>query len=464
MQSNLHSSMESLLNSIHNDEVDDACTHAEYILKQFSDHKDYASVGIDDLKLGFSLDSPRLHRSLARIVARSACNLDFASFVDMFTLILKENSRKDVLAILAPILITELVPKCCTAADLVQSHIFPFLIIHLSNPEISTVENITDALIYLVSIDAEAVLLIDKHLTVFLNKHDSIVYARIITIRVTLAVLSKNQLHLRIIADSLFRNNQNDVLLMANIIEVCEAAIKSPQDVSTLVDSGVIDHIIRILSDHDELCDVAIGLFIKCVNIDLNFVSRISQLFNEPRIILHSKYHPSTLQLELSIFKFNGDRLYAESVVNAARNETGMRQLNAFIAMNRLISDETNVHNQKVYFDELFVDIFDFIASQLPLKGDLVMREAMYSLLETAISKEWLTDRAIKCSRLHTFLLDRSMDSSLTGLQTKYRMVKFISSLPNLSVDLKARFNAFLSEGVNGRFTPMTNVASQYNQ
>lgn len=460
----LQSSLESLLNAIHNGEVDSACICAELIIKQYPDRTAFVNVNIDDLKSGFAIDSPRLHRSLSRIIARTASNIDFASFQQVFGPVLKENCRKEALQSLAPMLIMELVPVCCSPEDLVQSQVFPYMLMHLSNPDLSSTKDMELVLMHLVSIEKDSVLLIDRHLTMLTNRLDSVVYARIMSLRLSLSILSCNHVLVSVIGESLFNDNRGDTLLLANIIEVCENSVTSTDNVKTLIDSKILDRVIGLVREFEELRDVAIGLFIACADNNPSSVPLFTCLFNGPQTVLDSKIHPAALQLEMLIFKLDGDTMFAESVVNAAKHETGMRQLNAFTAINRLISDDDQLERQQAFFNEHFADFFDFFALHLPLKGDLMMRQTMYEVLEAALSKDWLISRAISCNRLISFLLDRSMDASLQGLQTKYRIIKHLSLLASLPVDLKSRFNAYIVDGVQGRRAPITNVASQYHQ
>jgi hypothetical protein len=460
-------SIEALLNAICNEEVDDACMIAEDIVKKYTVKQDYAAIiNINDLRSGFNLDSPRLHRALSTIIARTASNIDFDTLTELFEDVLKQSARSKALVPLCPALIVELVTNGCSAGELVQSSIFPYLLMHLLEPGSVNTQDMETALAFLINQDPDLVLLIDRHLAILVNKKDSVVYARIMFMRLSLAIQSGNCVLVKIISDSLFSDNAQDVLLLAGAIETCTAAVKSAENVKTLVDSKVIDRIINLVREEDVLCDVAISLFIMCVEWDIEMISILLGLFTGPRVIFDSKRHPAALKLEIMIYAFNGDPIFAHSVVSSAVHETGVRQLNAVSAVNRLLTfggGALSTERQKQFFTEHFKDFFDFISSQIPLKGDLVLREAMYVLLEAAVSKRWLLDMAVASKRLFRFLLDRSSDVSNLGLESKYRIVKVLAKSGLLEGDLKSRCDAYLAEGLHGQgHQPIPNVASQY--
>lgn len=132
--------------------------------------------------------------------------------------------------------------------------------------------------------------------------------------------------------------------------------------------------------------------------------------------------------------------------------------------MSLLLSNEEYTGTQQAFIENQFPDIFDFIAYQIPHKGDRDFCSALYELAQFAVKKPWLIEKSLKSQRFLTFLLDRSLDPSLDGLREKYAIVQIMEQSPTVPSSLKAKLAAYLLDGVRGQSNPITNVASRTDQ
>lgn len=456
---------EQLINALSNCEVHEADTYAQALLTNFPDPQKYVNiVDIDELKIGFFLDNQRLHSNLCTIIANSLCKVDFDEFCNRHGQLLKENAKKISIRPLFPLLIEQLpVEPAC----LVQSDLFPYFLLGLTDLDYVS-EGLEGALRGLVLEDTDVCELIDKSLCIIKSFHqqpmDSIA-VRIIILRLSLALSAEKASLIKVVGEQIF--SANDILLTANALEIIAGNLFSEKVVITLINVGILDKLIEMLKVEESLIDLIIPIFIKMVilspQISTVFVELLSNDLKD-----RESDHPVIIQLYAALYGRHVEHNYASLICNNARFETGPHQINAFRGIQLMFSfpDQSNAH-ESAFINSHFPEIFDFIALQIPIKGDEESRNALYELLEALFTRSWLVEKAFQSERFAHFMFDRSADKSITGLKHKYDIFKAVNGdkSSHLPAATMSRVHSYLSEGVTGRgLAPVFQVASEYGQ
>lgn len=458
--------LEQLINALSNNEDETAISLAESLLTSYPSAEGYRLIDVDNLVRGLGLENIRLRMALSKIISKSISLVDFGSFCEKYDVMIRANAHSSALHILIPEILEALVPNQCTPEELVQSRIFPFMVMHLTEPHLTSYLNMECALLRLIRLEPNVAHLIDRTLAILASPNSSSdVYSRLLALRFTLAVNSESVTLVKLLNHSIFPPSSErsfDVLLLANVVTIASNFLNLAS-LRCLQESGFVDSVAKVFLLDNSLTDIVVELFIKCVRLDQQFVDVILHL-SDDFCAIDAIGHPLILQLKILIYKYSGQSGFAEDVCDSMRNGTSVRQLNAVYATELLFEDDDQRGRQESFFRNIFPDAFEFISQQIPLKAELQIRQSFYDLLRVLLEKEWLMSVAVRSEMLIRFLTDRALDPSVTGLGEKYLIVRELHKHAQVEGEAKRKLERYLAEGVQGIGRPIADVSSRINQ
>lgn len=76
------------------------------------------------------------------------------------------------------------------------------------------------------------------------------------------------------------------------------------------------------------------------------------------------------------------------------------------------------------------------------------LKASTYDALEALLRHAWIAEEAVATTGLINFLLDRSSDQSMLGLQRKYDLVRQLSTMPSTEDPIRGQLRAYLAQGI----------------
>lgn len=461
--------LEALVNALGNCEVDGALAYAERLL-MLGDRAMFGAVNVDDLAMGFRMDSPKLHKALSLVIVKALKDVDFDTVLGKYGRLLREHARSPAVCGLLLMLAEE----CPDPSRVVQSDLFPFMVLPLASTDESSrqlIGQVDRTLKALIDKDRSLIDLVDKTLFILAPSSaclSDLVPSRLVVTRFSLAVRARDHRLVKSLSGMVF-GEQLDLLTAANAIEAL-AEVDYDADAVAFLDTAAVTGAMLELLRNESLIESVLLVIVKMALSDGRFAERHSlvSLFDSMSGCLNE--HPLLLSLAACLVLSESPDQCKKRLVgvlkSAAMFETDVRQINALNGLS-IIFDSRDSPNEHVLVMEAFPELFDFIALQIPLKGDQASRSALYKLLISASESERMVKVALDSQKLMDFLLTRSTDRSRHGLQSKHHVLCKLEQSAHCPEPLRIRIQSCLGSGMIGpeeRREPSVSVAESYLQ